>query len=83
MRIKLDESRQLIRDEGITVPYDNGGGQKGIRENPAFKAYVSLWKAYMSGLEKYSSYFPKDMQAEIINGGRTALDIVKQMKEAK
>ena len=83
MRIKLDDSRRLIKNSGIVVHYDNGGGQKGIRENPAFKGYVSLMKVYLSALEKYSSYFPKEMQAEIINNGRTTLDIVRQMKEAK
>ena len=82
MRIKLDDSRQLIKNSNIVVPYDNGGGQKGIRENPAFRGYVSLWKAYMSGLEKYSSYFPKDAQEEIINTGMTVLDKVMSMKEA-
>ena len=83
MRIKLDDSRALIKSSGIVVPYDNGGGQKGIRENPAFKGYVSLMKTYLSALEKYTSYLPREMQAEIINNGRTTLDIVRQMKEAK
>ncbi len=33
------------------MEYDNGGGQTGVRENPAFRAYEALWKTYLSGLD--------------------------------
>lgn len=52
MRAKLEDSRERIRDGEITMPYDNGGGQKGIRENPMFKGYESLFKTYMAGMNK-------------------------------
>lgn len=50
MKVKLDDAREDIGEDGLTAKYDNGGGQKGIREHPAFKAYESLWKSYNSGL---------------------------------
>ena len=34
MAEKLNQTRDLLTDEPIVVPYDNGGGQCGIRENP-------------------------------------------------
>ena len=49
---KLEDARLHIADEEITVSYNNGGGQRGVRENPAFKAYESLWRAYLGGVDK-------------------------------
>ena len=52
MKSKLDDAREAIGEEGITVEYDNGGGQSGVRENPAFRAYevlvenVPVWIGY-------------------------------------
>jgi hypothetical protein len=60
MRAKLDDSRQLIKNSNIVVPYDNGGGQKGIRENPAFKGYEALWKAYMQGMNRILDTLPPE-----------------------
>ena len=60
MRAKLDDSRQLIKHSNIVVPYDNGGGQKGIRENPAFKGYEALWKAYMQGMNRILDTLPPE-----------------------
>ena len=60
MRAKLDDSRQLIKNSNIVVPYDNGGGQKGIRENPAFKGYEALWKAYMQGMNRILDTLPSE-----------------------
>lgn len=64
MRAKLDDSRQLIKNSNIVVPYDNGGGQKGIRENPAFKGYEALWKAYMQGMNRILDTLPPEVAQE-------------------
>ena len=64
MRAKLDDSRQLIKNSNIVVPYDNGGGQKGIRENPAFKGYEALWKAYMQGMNRILDTLPPEVVQE-------------------
>lgn len=60
MRAKLDDSRQLIKNSNIVVPYDNGGGQKGIRENPAFRGYEALWKSYMQGMNRILDTLPEE-----------------------
>ena len=60
MRAKLDDSRELIKNSNIVMPYDNGGGQRGIRENPAFKGYESLWKAYMQGMNRILDTLPPE-----------------------
>lgn len=51
MQIKLEDARSEIGEAGLLTEYDNGGGQSGIRQNPAFKAYEALWKSYCAGLD--------------------------------
>lgn len=81
-RVKLDETRDLIKGSQVVIAYNNGGGQSGVRENPIFKGYYNLWRAYMSGLEKFTSYLPKDIQEAAVGDGLTVLEQVKQMKKA-
>lgn len=59
MKSKLDDARTAIGEDGITVEYDNGGGQTGVRENPAFRAYEALWKTYLSGLDALLKLLPE------------------------
>ena len=79
-RIKLDEARIEMQEASIVCHYNNGGGQAGERENPIFKAYINLFRAYMVGLEKFTSYLPKDLQEETTGEAISTLDLVKSMK---
>lgn len=79
-RVKLDEAREEMQDASIVCHYNNGGGQAGERENPIFKAYINLFRAYMVGLEKFTSYLPKDLQEEAAG---EQLDILAQVREMK
>lgn len=49
---KLRKTRREIGRDGVTVRYDNGGGQTGTRRNPAFDGYNALFKSYVLGLNK-------------------------------
>lgn len=85
MKVKLDEARNQIEDEPITVEYDNGGGQKGVRENPVFKAYEALWKAYMIGIDKILNVIPEEQQTALIAEAdtikpQTVLEMVREKK---
>ena len=64
MKAKLDDARTAIGEDGITVAYDNGGGQTGVRENPAFRAYEALWKTYLSGLDVLLKLLPEQAEQE-------------------
>ena len=50
MRRKLKETRISLEDQDVVVPYDNGGGQTGIRKNPALDEYRDLLKSYQAAL---------------------------------
>lgn len=67
MCVKLEDAAEAIAEEAIVIPYDNGGDQKGVRQNPYFQGYEALWKAYMTGM------------SQIMN----AADIKKDDKSAK
>lgn len=46
MRAKLETAREALKDAPLTIEYDNGGGQSGIRKNPDIDAYESLLKTF-------------------------------------
>ena len=50
MAHKLKETRESMGSTPLIVRYDNGGGQKGYRENPVFKAYNAMAARYVSAL---------------------------------
>lgn len=80
-RAKLDQAREQMQEENLVCIYDNGGGQTGERENPIFKAYINLFRAYMVGMEKYLSYLPKDLQEEALDNAMNVLAQVRMMKK--
>ena len=87
MKAKLDDAREAIKNSNVAIPYDNGGGQTGIRENPLFKGYESLWKAYMNGMDRIVSCLPQEVaqiETEEATKPKTMLELVrsKHIKEA-
>lgn len=51
-KVKLDEARHDLMGESLFVPYDNGGGQRGIREHPGFVAYNKLFTTFSRGIKQ-------------------------------
>lgn len=87
MKTKLDDVQEKIKDSSVCIPYDNGGGQKGIRENPLFKGYESLFKSYMAGMKAILGVLPQQAEAirqAEIEKPKTMLELVrdKHRKEA-
>lgn len=64
MEEKLDKIMGEIGEEAAVIEYDNGGGQSGVRENPQFKAYEGLWKAYITGLNTIVAAIPQTSAKE-------------------
>lgn len=80
MKVKLDAAREAIKTSNVAIPYDNGGGQTGIRENPLFKGYESLWKSYMAGMDKILSCLPQEVAKENVKEEekpKTVLELVR------
>lgn len=80
MKVKLDDAREAVKTSNVVIPYDNGGGQKGLRENPLFKGYESLWKSYMSGMCKILECLPSEQvkqEVETVETPKTMLELVR------
>lgn len=79
MKVKLDDAREAIKESSVVIAYDNGGGQKGLRENPLFKGYTSLFKSYMSGMSKILELIPpaEARRVEQADRPKTVLEIVR------
>lgn len=58
MKARLDMAREEIGEAGLTIEYQHGGGQSGVTENPALRAYEALFRAYISGLGKLLDELP-------------------------
>lgn len=81
MKVKLDEAREVVQESSVVISYDNGGGQKGIRENPIFKGYEALWKSYMSGMNVILNALPQDIatdEKEKATEAKTMLELVRE-----
>ena len=59
LKAKLDDAQEEIQEAPLTIEWDNGGGQSGVKENPVFRMYESMWKAYMSGMKTILGYVPE------------------------
>ena len=79
MSKKLKESKTGLRDQAIVIPYDNGGGQTGIRENPAFTAYEKLLATYTKSLTALRDVIGDDAPKEMseLDNLRKKFQVVK------
>ena len=59
-KVKLDEARHDLMGESLFVPYDNGGGQRGIREHPGFVAYNKLFTTFSRGIKQLTDLMDFD-----------------------
>ena len=63
---KLIAEGKKMPHEPLTVEYDNGGGQSGIRENPYYPAYEKLLASYTKGLAALKA-MSADNEPEIVS----------------
>lgn len=66
MASKILTEGERLADEPMTIEYDHGGGQSGIRENPFFPAYEKLMSCYTKTLATLKSMAGAD-DAEVTN----------------
>lgn len=52
MECKLADARRLIGSTSVAIKYDNGGGQSGIRRNPAYDGYNALMSGYSKAVRQ-------------------------------
>lgn len=52
MEAKLADARRVIGKSSVAIPYDNGGGQRGVRRNPAYDGYNALMASYTKAVRQ-------------------------------
>lgn len=52
MELKLADARKVIGRSSVAIPYDNGGGQRGVRRNPAYDGYNTLMASYTKAVRQ-------------------------------
>ena len=72
MEQKLEDARRVIGKSSVAIPYDNGGGQRGIRKNPAFDGYNSLMSSYTKALKQLCEM----LGVQEVDGGDDDLDAI-------
>ena len=72
MEAKLANAREVIGRSSVAIPYDNGGGQRGIRKNPAFDGYNSLMSSYTKALKQLCEM----LGVQEVDGGDDDLDAI-------
>ena len=65
MEQKLEDARRVIGKSSVAIPYDNGGGQKGIRKNPAFDGYNSLMSSYTKALKQLCEMLGTEVEDDV------------------
>lgn len=86
MAVKLDDARQTIAESHVAISYDNGGGQRGIRENPLFRGYEALWKSYIAGVRQIIELMPERASetAQVENTkSATVLSMIQARRKAQ
>ena len=83
MAEKLKESRILMADESLVVEYDNGGGQKGIRENPHYVAFEHLMATYTKSLRQLMEIVEKGTQTKTTSSIMAELTTIAGKKVAR
>ena len=76
MASKLKETRIAIQSEPLVIEYDNGGGQKGIRENPSFVAYEHLLTTYNKSLRQLTEIIDKGSSVRKPSGILNELEVI-------
>lgn len=79
---KLDETRENMGKTPLVVNYNNGGGQKGIRKNPVFEAYVNMFRQYTNGVRTLANIVGVEVKDEEREEVTPLAEILKMASDA-
>lgn len=60
----LDEIQEDTIVHGVTVKYNNGGGQSGVRISPSVQVYTQYAKLLHAYLRQFRDYLPETAEGE-------------------
>lgn len=65
---KLEAIKPTIGSTNVVITYNNGGGQSGIRENPAIIGYQKLLRTYLIALDTLDKMREPDRAEDALIG---------------
>lgn len=82
---RLFNARIDMAEEPLVVEYDNGGGQHGVRKNPAYDVYAKLYSSYIAGVKALLDRLPVAMPVEIVadTSLQAKRDVIVSLREAE
>ena len=67
LRLEIQTARKELEGQPLAVEYDHGGGQCGVRENPAFTAFAKILKSYQSVLTQLDTLSKADQSEKVVS----------------
>ena len=80
MSEKIEETIESIKESPLVIPYDNGGGQSGIRENPEYTAFEKLMASYTKSLRQLTEMVEKGSVSKKTIGVMKELNAITKKK---
>ena len=80
MSEKIETAIVELQDAPLVIPYDNGGGQTGIRENPEFVAFEKLMASYTKSLRQLTEIVEKGSPSQKSIGVLKELSVIAGKK---
>lgn len=80
MSEKIEAAIVELQDAPLVIPYDNGGGQTGIRENPEFVAFEKLMASYTKSLRQLTEIVEKGSPSQKSIGVLKELSVIAGKK---
>ena len=82
---RLFNARIDRAEEPLVVAYDNGGGQQGVRKNPAYEVYTKLYSSYIAGVRTLLERLPVTMPVEIVadTSLQAKRDVIASLRQAE
>lgn len=80
MSKKIEATITELQDAPLVIPYDNGGGQTGIRENPEFVAFEKLMASYTKSLRQLTEIVEKGSPSQKTIGVLKELSVIADKK---
>lgn len=82
---RLFNARIDMAEEPLVVAYDNGGGQQGVRKNPAYEVYTKLYSSYIAGVRTLLERLPVTMPVEIVadTSLQAKRDVIASLRQAE
>ena len=66
LRQEIQTARKELEGQPLSVEYDHGGGQCGVRENPAYTAFAKILKSYQAVITQLDSMTKTEQTEKVV-----------------